>query len=149
LRARIITRFDLCTGCRICELICSQVKEGGFNPRYAHLRIETTDDGLFSEPIVCIHCDNPACMRVCPVEAIYRDGDTQAVILDQEKCIDCGLCIDYCHLKMIKINPGASRPTKCDLCNGEPQCVIYCPTGALSFVEMEEVPSRVEWAVSP
>lgn len=140
MRLRIVTRFDLCTGCRICELICSQVKEGAFNPRYARLRIKTTDDGLFSQPVVCIHCDNPACMRVCPVQALYRHSDTQAIVLDQARCTNCGLCIKYCYLDMIKHDPGATKPTKCDLCNGEPQCVAYCPTGALALVEIEDVP---------
>lgn len=136
MRQRIVTKFDVCTGCRICELICSFVKEGAFNPRYARLRIETPGDGLFNDPVVCIQCDNPACMRVCPEEALYRDPITQVVLLDQDRCHNCGLCIEYCHIDMVQINPRASKPTKCDHCGGSPRCVEFCPTGALVFVDI-------------
>lgn len=136
MRTRIVTKFDLCTGCRICELICSFVKEGGFNPRYARLRIETTEDSLFNDLVVCIQCDNPACMRVCPTEAIYRDLVTQAIVLDQGICNSCGLCLQHCPIGMIQVNPGTSMPMKCDLCGGDPQCVALCPTGALVLVEI-------------
>jgi len=138
MRARIITKFDVCTGCRICELICSFVKEGAFNPRYARLRIETRGDGLFNDPVVCIQCDNPACMRVCPEQALDRDPVTQAIILDQDRCHNCGLCIEYCHIGMVQLNPGASKPTKCDHCGGSPQCVAFCPTGALVVAHLPE-----------
>jgi len=122
-------------------MICSYTKEGFFNPRYARLRLQTTEDGLWCDPVVCIQCDNPACMRVCPTHALYRDEKTQAVILDQDKCTNCGLCIKHCHLGMIALNPGAKRPVKCDLCGGEPQCTAHCPTGALTLVQIAPAPA--------
>lgn len=138
MRARLVTRFDVCTGCRVCELVCSFVKEGAFNPRYARLRIEAAAAGLYQQPVVCIQCDNPACMRVCPTGAIYRDSLTQAVILNQDKCHNCGLCVQYCPIAMVQVYPGASKPSKCDHCEGEPACVAFCPTGALVFVDIPE-----------
>jgi len=151
MRARIIPKFDLCTGCKICELACSFAKEGAYNPRFSRLRIVTRPDGLFAEPIVCIQCDNPACMRVCPVGAISRHPGTHALVLDLERCIDCGLCITYCHLGAVRKNPGADKPTKCDMCGGDPQCVRYCPSGALVLAEVPETyaPAIVQDKIEP
>jgi len=139
LRKMLVANFDVCTGCRICELVCSFEKEGAFNPRYSRLRVILSDDGLFNDVIVCAQCENPVCMRVCPIEgAIYRDPDTGAVIIDQEICTGCGLCAKYCPRQMIRLDNNASKAVKCDLCGGDPACVAYCPTGALFLVEVPQ-----------
>jgi Fe-S-cluster-containing hydrogenase component 2 len=39
---------------------------------------------------------------------------------------------------MVQLNPGASKPTKCDHCGGSPQCVAFCPTGALVVAHLPE-----------
>lgn len=139
MRARLLTKFDLCTGCRICELVCSFVKEDAFNPGYARLRIEVAEDGLFNHVEVCIQCDNPACMRVCPTGAIVRDPSTQAILLEQGKCNGCAACITYCSIGMIHVPPGAAKPVKCDLCGGTPQCALFCPTEAIFTVQIPDV----------
>ncbi|MBM3499983.1 MAG: 4Fe-4S dicluster domain-containing protein [Armatimonadetes bacterium] len=42
----------------------------------------------------CTHCG--ACVTSCPVDALYVDRPSQAVIFDQEACIGCGICVDVC-----------------------------------------------------
>lgn len=133
MRQRIISHFDLCTGCTICQLACSTSKTGGTNPRLALLRIKLTSDGLVNEPVVCQQCANPFCLRVCPRKAIARQEETGAVVIDQELCNGCGLCARYCHLGVILIRD--RKAVKCDLCGGEPECVKYCPAGALELME--------------
>lgn len=44
----------------------------------------------------CQHCDNPACVKACPVGATYKDPDTGAVRQDYDKCIGCRMCIAAC-----------------------------------------------------
>ena len=36
------------------------------------------------------------CQRSCPFDAIIDDKETNSKIIDSERCIDCGLCIDAC-----------------------------------------------------
>ena len=133
LRQSVISYFDLCTGCRICELACSAVKYGTFAPRKARITVSMGRDGLLVRPIVCEQCENAFCLRACPENAISRDQTTNAVVVDSEKCIGCGLCTKACPIGAIKIDVRARKAVKCDLCGGEPACVKYCPTKALAL----------------
>ena len=46
--------------------------------------------------VACQHCENPACVKVCPVGATFKDPDTGAVRQDYDKCIGCRMCIAAC-----------------------------------------------------
>ncbi len=129
----INTFFDRCTGCSLCRAACSMHLFGGFNPNKAGIRIEHRWENLVHLPVACRHCDNPLCMRVCPVTAIYRDETSGAVVIDREQCIACGLCSRFCPLEMIHADPASGQAYKCDLCGGDPECVKICPYGALAF----------------
>lgn len=126
---RLLADFDLCTGCTLCQLACSVEKSGNaFNPRHALLRVEMGDEGLVHRPVVCAQCRNPFCQRVCPEGAIERNDDG-VLLIDATKCTGCGLCAEYCQLKVIVM--GDATANKCDLCGGRAECVRACPTGAL------------------
>ena len=47
-------------------------------------------------PLACQHCENPACTRVCPVGATYKDPETGVVRQDYDKCIGCRMCMAAC-----------------------------------------------------
>ena len=47
-------------------------------------------------PIGCQHCANPACAKVCPVGATWRDEKTGIVVQDVDKCIGCRMCMGAC-----------------------------------------------------
>ncbi len=134
----IQTRFDLCTGCRLCQMACSFHHLDGYNPRRSRLRIEDRSENLYHFPVVCNQCENPYCANVCPVNAIERDPKTSALVVDQERCIGCGLCIRYCPVEMIHLDPVLEKAVKCNLCNGIPECVSACPTSALILVIKED-----------
>ena len=129
---RLYVDASLCTECRLCQLACSFEKTGAFNPRHGLLRIEVRKSGLISEPIVCVQCENPLCVRACVVGAITK-GDDGVVTIAAEKCVGCGRCADACLHDVIVMQEKKAR--KCDLCNGSPKCVAACPTRALRIVE--------------
>jgi len=133
---KIVTDFSLCTACRICELVCSFKTWGAYNPRYAYLHVVVSEDGLVAEPLMCIHCENPACMKVCPVPAIDRNTETNAVVIDGNKCNGCKACVEACYYQMIRFDSEKKKALKCDLCQGQPECVGSCPTGALRLGEV-------------
>lgn len=129
----VIGYFDICTGCKICELACSFEKFGIYNPRRTMITIQTRSDGLMAQPIVCIQCENPFCESSCPVGAIKRDKRTGIVRVISEKCIGCRQCVGSCPIGAIKIDTKTGKAAKCDTCSGRPKCVEYCPTHALAF----------------
>jgi Fe-S-cluster-containing hydrogenase component 2 len=132
----ILTDYSLCTGCRICQLACSEKKCSSYNPSRALLRIKEHDE-VYNSPIVCMQCGNPACLRVCPIGAISKDSNN-TVIIDHDKCTGCGICQKYCPQNVIVLytqnNSQKKKAHKCNLCEGFPECASACPTGALKIV---------------
>lgn len=142
-RMNLIINSDVCTGCRLCELVCSLVKAGECNPAKARIHNETYLMEGMRVPRVCINCDEPACAQACAWGAIIKEEDTGRVRLDSDYCQDCGLCVEACPYGAISRAPDGEI-IKCDLCGGNPQCVRLCETGAIQFKERQ--PQRLTWA---
>lgn len=129
----------LCTGCRLCEIACSLTKTGMIQPAMSRIRVYQFEPGPVDIPAVCHQCSDHPCVAACPpkVSAISVDAKTGAIIIDQEKCvgIKCSQCRGACRQEVaITFDPKSQKALVCDLCGGDPQCVMACPTGALSFV---------------
>ena len=126
----------LCTGCLECELICSINKVGIANPVDARIKITKSIEGDICLPIICQHCDPAPCGQVCPTGAINRDSRTNAIIISSDRCIGCKMCMIACPFGAISVD-SSSKIVKCDLCNGDPQCVKFCkprPANSSSFM---------------
>lgn len=130
-----------CSGCRICESVCSYHKLGDkFNRKKAAIRIIVEGElGENNTPVICRHCKKAKCSEACPVEAFYQDEKTGALVIDQNKCIGCGLCAEACPFGAIYLHEELSIPLKCDLCGGEPLCVKYCVPTAITYEDEQRL----------
>ncbi len=134
---RISVNADKCTGCRICELACSHTKLQTFNHKNARIKVVDLDYWGFSNPVVCIQCPKPACVEVCPTQALSQTGEG-IILLDEGKCDGCGICVDECPIGAINWHDEQALPMICDLCGGKPVCVEWCSFGALTFNSRNE-----------
>lgn len=135
----IIIRPEACIHCQSCALVCSYGKFGAYALQSAAVHVCELADETFAVPLMCMHCDDPACVAVCPTGAL-RKNTSGTVLLDQRKCILCGLCAASCALGNIHLDRLHKRMVKCDLCGGSPKCADICPAGAIAYVELEENP---------
>lgn len=123
---------EKCIGCRTCELICSFNKEQEFNPKNSAVSVIIYNEAAISVPMMCMHCEDPACMKVCSVSAISKDKDGN-ILIDRDKCIGCKLCVSACPFGNISVHTETKKVIKCDLCGGKPKCAEWCPTGAIEY----------------
>lgn len=162
-----------CIGCQACALSCkmsNNVPDGMLWNRVISVNTDHIDgaQGTFPNltreylPIACQHCENPACMKVCPTGATYKD-DKGRVLIDYEKCIGCRMCMAACPynarvfnwnepVRQVGFNygdkdvPVRSKGVmeKCTLCHErgdrgeEPMCVVNCPMRARIYGDLDD-----------
>lgn len=143
-----------CTGCQRCEVNCTLANDGDAHPYMARIRVRQnvnfgdqgpTDDykhgdGFFGlwgfKPDTCKQCADPACVNICPMKAISADPVTGARVIDEDKCIGCGACVNACPWHMPRVDVEKHKSTKCISCGA---CVAGCPTSALRMIPWEDV----------
>ncbi|UXM84510.1 Coenzyme F420 hydrogenase/dehydrogenase, beta subunit C-terminal domain [Methanococcus aeolicus] len=135
-----------CIGCRACEISCNM--DNGEN------RVDVVQiDDIFYTPVKCMHCAEAPCVKACPENALLIENEL--VVVDNDRCIGCKMCITICpygHPKIklaedsIEISvSGLPKPiqkynlVKCNGCidkiaeGGAPNCYSVCPTDALNI----------------
>ena len=183
MRYGMVIDLKRCSGCKTCSVVCKVANnipnniiwnrvltEGGNAPDTAG---GTWDNPEMQHwPVACQHCENPACTKVCPVGATYKDPETGVVRQDYDKCIGCRMCMAACPynarsfnweepVRDVDFNYGDAevpvRPRgvaeKCTLCRErtdrgeEPMCVVCCPTHARTFGDLDDPASEVSKTV--
>lgn len=168
-----------CIGCNTCAVACkmqNNVSDGMLWNRVLTEGCERFDsaEGTYPNlsrtylPLACQHCENPACERVCPTGATYKD-DKGRVEIDYDKCIGCRMCMAACPYTGVRSfnweEPrypmdfalgDADAPKhqkhvveKCIFCyqrlaRGEtPACMDLCPARARHFGDLDDPDSEV------
>lgn len=145
-----------CSGCHMCEYVCSAYHEGAFRPSVARLRVDVDVLTSVVKPHVCLQTACAKCEAVCQENAIVRQvmsispkgdyagrerlgGDITGYVLlvDEEKCTNCGACYEACPQGVIHPHPEQRIATKCDLCAGEPQCIAYCQNPRILAIDIK------------
>lgn len=134
MRKILIFNPGKCTGCKTCEMACSLSQTGVCNPASSRRRTVHFDEEILDVPMQCQQCEDPACMNICPTQAIYVEDETGAKVINQTKCIGCRMCMIACPFGAVSMDPLSNKVAKCDLCAGEPSCAKFCPTGAIEYV---------------
>ena len=136
---------------------------GELNNEYLPAQIKDSDF-----PVLCNHCENPACVRVCPTEATFKRPDG-IVNMDYHRCIGCRFCMTACpfnarslnffepRLYLSEINPDYPTRTlgvveKCNFCveRLEQGLAPYCveaSNGTILFGDLDDPNSEVRRAL--
>ena len=133
---------DKCTGCRLCEQVCSVMHEGVSNPSKSRIRVVKWEAEGRYIPMICQQCQEAPCKNVCPVGAISRDKGDGFLKVNHEVCIGCRSCVNICPFGAMSYNQTIRQVFKCDLCGGDPQCVRFCDEKAVDFVPSEVTINR-------
>ncbi|UCH22795.1 MAG: 4Fe-4S dicluster domain-containing protein [Deltaproteobacteria bacterium] len=132
--------YEKCTGCRLCELVCAVKHDGISNPLRSRIKVMKWEaEGLYI-PMSCQQCQDAPCMIGCPVKAISKNEALGGrVEVDYDVCIGCRTCVAVCPFGAMSFNPIDRKVIKCDLCDGNPQCVRFCEVKAVDFVDAGDV----------
>jgi len=158
----LVVDLSRCKNARQCKAACD--KHHNLTPDRPFIKILKMQDNPKSSPYwmpkKCFQCDNPPCVKVCPVAATYKRSDG-IVLVDNRRCIGCRFCMAACPYSARVFNWGEPNPPekipeeayspetstpsrkgtveKCDFCpdtirKGElPPCITACPNGVLYF----------------
>ncbi|WP_350455509.1 4Fe-4S dicluster domain-containing protein [Slackia heliotrinireducens] len=134
-----LVKPSYCLNCQACVDACRKYNRIPFEEPSRRKIVKYQKDG--QDPVFvstsCMHCKEPACVKVCPAGAIQK-GNAGIVKVDSDLCIGCKYCYQACPFGIPSYNDVSMD--KCDCCLGNgiepgetPHCVEACKYGALHF----------------
>jgi benzoyl-CoA reductase subunit BamC len=122
---------DKCSGCRLCESICSAShEESVVNPSRSRIRVFSDQDNDLYFPILAGPFTDVECMG------------RHTVVIKGKEYGECSFCPASCPSRDIFREPDSDIALKCDMCEQlsppDPLCVKWCLSDALTYVEREE-----------
>ena len=163
----MVIDLSRCKNLKKCQASCNKMHmlPEGHNFIKVHSMQDAEEAAPYWQPTTCMQCDEPPCVKVCPVDATFKRQDG-IVLIDNERCIGCRFCMAACPYSTRVFNweapilpkealtatysPETSCPPKmgtvgkCDFCpdmarKGElPHCVSACPNGVFFFGDVNE-----------
>ena len=120
---RIKVEKEKCSGCHLCELVCSLFHLRTFNVEKSAIRIERDDlNSSLNTPLVCRQCDKMKCLSK---EEADETTEKKTFLWDASRA-------SACPFHALSLFEGMAY--HCDLCGGDPQCTKVCTPGAITLV---------------
>lgn len=135
---------ERCIGCHSCEMACKNEYQTEAKLRWR--KVYPLKETAFGHPernfmsLACNHCEEPACLKACPVIAYTKRPDG-IVIHDADKCIGCRMCMLACPYSVPQYSEKQRKVQKCHMCAEKqdkglkPACVTGCPMEALHVID--------------
>lgn len=173
MRYGMVIDLKRCIGCQTCTITCKAENDTRPGIFWNRVLVEETGEyplvGKYFLPRICMHCENPSCVEVCPTGASARRKDG-IVSVDEDKCIGCKYCMLACPYGARYFNEdnggyygkelianeiiGYKQHklgviTKCDFClhrldrQEQPACVKSCLAEARIFGDLEDPESEI------
>ncbi len=149
MKGAILFDSTMCIGCEACAAACKEKNNlpTTIDPKLTAYTWTVVDQRhkTFVRRL-CMHCESPTCVSVCPVEA-FRKEPGGPVVYDSSRCIGCRYCIMACPFGVPKYQWDRTVPIvqKCSMCSDRiaagqpPACAAVCPTGATRFGDRDEL----------
>jgi Fe-S-cluster-containing dehydrogenase component len=175
----LVIDLDTCVGCHACAVNCKEWNDGGHSAPLTDdkpygmdpsgiwfNRVHVFEAGSGPEgrtvnfPRSCLHCEQPACVTVCPTGASYKRAEDGIVLVNADTCIGCKLCSWACPYGAREFDETDGVMKKCTLCidriyneNLKPEervpvCVSTCPASARHFGDLGDPDSEVSKLVA-
>jgi sulfite dehydrogenase (quinone) subunit SoeB len=177
----LVIDLDLCVGCHACATACKEWNTGGhmaplpdfnaygdgawgvwFNRIHSFQEEGAEGEGAHTVhfPKSCLHCEDAACVTVCPTGASYKRAEDGIVLVNADICIGCKLCSWACPYGAREFDADDGVMKKCTLCidriyndnlapeERQPACVMVCPTTARFFGDLGDPNSAVSEIVA-
>ncbi|MEO8413232.1 MAG: 4Fe-4S dicluster domain-containing protein [Ginsengibacter sp.] len=163
----MVIDLSRCKNVKACQASCNHAHhvQDAQNWIKVYPMQDAPKEAPYWQPTTCMHCDEPPCVKVCPVDATFKRQDG-IVLIDSDRCIGCRFCMAACPYSTRVFNWGdpdlpvdiADQPYsaetslpqkkgtvgKCDFCPDMtrmgmlPHCVSACPNGVYFFGDMIE-----------
>jgi carbon-monoxide dehydrogenase iron sulfur subunit len=118
---KIRVENERCSGCHLCEMVCSLFHSGAINVEKSAIRIDKDDlDSSLNSPILCRQCKEMKCLG----------GEKADEALEKKKFTWGAVRAKRCPFHALPIF--GEKVYHCDLCGGKPQCVKVCTPGAIT-----------------
>lgn len=146
-----------CIGCHACTVACKT--ENHVPLTVNRTWVKYVEKGQFPnarrvfQVTRCNHCENPPCVTICPVTAMYQRKDG-IVDFSSDRCIGCKACMQACPYDSIYIDPEQGTAAKCHFCAHrtevglEPSCVVVCPEHAIVAGDLSDPTSEAAQLVA-
>ena len=175
----LVIDLDTCVGCHACAVNCKEWNTGGhmapltdeapygadpvgvwFNRIHSFEAGEGAAGRTVHFPRSCLHCEQPACVTVCPTGASYKRAEDGIVLVNEDLCIGCKLCSWACPYGAREFDADVGVMKKCTLCidriynenlaevDRVPACVSTCPASARHFGDLGDPDSAVSRLVA-